>query len=100
VPDLWAAGAALSGSPKAAIDSNVFGEFHQRPGLWISSDDSKPMVEKLTAAKLNVEWRVGIGQRQRGRPFSGWGSTSAMRSPLHRLRDQLARVFPLLLDTA
>ena len=25
--------------------------------LWISGDDAKPMVEKLTAAKLNLEWQ-------------------------------------------
>jgi predicted esterase len=59
VPDLWAAGAALGGSPKAAIDTNrIFtANFSNVPVLWISGDDSKPMVEKLTAAKLNLEWQ-------------------------------------------
>ncbi|MCX6628581.1 MAG: hypothetical protein NTW28_13230 [Candidatus Solibacter sp.] len=59
VPDLWAAGAALGGSPKAAIDTNrVFtANFTNVPMLWISGEDAKPMVEKLTAAKLNLEWQ-------------------------------------------
>ncbi len=59
VPDLWAAGAALGGSPKAAIDTNrIFtANFSNGPLLWISGDESKPLVEKLTAAKLNLEWQ-------------------------------------------
>jgi predicted esterase len=63
VPDLWAAGTALGGSPKAALDSNrIFtANFANVPVLWISGDDSKPMVEKLTAAKLNMEWQPASG---------------------------------------
>jgi hypothetical protein len=63
MPDLWAAGAALGGSPKPAIDSNrIFtANFTNVPVLWISGDDGKPMAEKLTAAKLNVEWRPATG---------------------------------------
>ncbi len=63
VPDLWAAGAALGGSPKAALDSNrIFAaNFTNVPVLWISGDESKPMVEKLTAAKLNLEWLPASG---------------------------------------
>ena len=59
LPDLWAAGAALGGSPKAAIDTNrIFAaNFANVPLLWISGDESKPLVEKLTAAKLNLEWQ-------------------------------------------
>ena len=59
MPDLWAAGAALGGSPKAAIDTNrVFAaNFTNVPVLWIAGDDAKPMVEKLAARKLNVEWK-------------------------------------------
>jgi predicted esterase len=59
MPDLWAAGAALGGSPKTALDTNrVFtANFTLVPVLWISGDDAKPMVEKLTAAKLNLEWQ-------------------------------------------
>ena len=63
LPDLWAAGAALGGSPKAAIDSNrIFAaNFTNVPVLWISGDEGKPMVEKLAAAKLNVEWQPASG---------------------------------------
>jgi predicted esterase len=63
IPDLWAAGAALGGSPKPAIDSNrIFtSNFTNVPVLWISGDDGKAMVEKLTAAKLNVEWKPAAG---------------------------------------
>ena len=63
VPDLWAAGAALGGSPKPAIDSNrIFtANFSNVPVLWISGDDGKPMVEKLAAAKLNIEWQPASG---------------------------------------
>ena len=59
MPDLWAAGVALGGSPKAALDTNrIFtANFTNVPMLWISGDDSKPMVDKLTAAKLNLEWQ-------------------------------------------
>jgi predicted esterase len=59
MPDLWAAGVALGGSPKAALDTNrVFAaNFTNVPVLWIAGDDAKPMVDKLTAGKLNVEWK-------------------------------------------
>ena len=61
VPDLWAAGAVLGGSPKAAIDTNhIFAaNFTLVPVLWISGPDSKPMAEKLSAAGLNLEWQPG-----------------------------------------
>jgi len=63
LPDLWAAGAALGGSPKAAIDSNrIFAaNFTNVPVLWISGDEGKPMAEKLAAAKLNLEWQPASG---------------------------------------
>jgi len=63
LPDLWAAGAALGGSPKAAVDSNrIFAaNFTNVPVLWISGDEGKPMAEKLAAAKLNVEWQPASG---------------------------------------
>ena len=50
-------------SPKAAIDTNrIFAaNFTNVPVLWISGDDGKPMAEKLTAAKLNVEWQPASG---------------------------------------
>jgi hypothetical protein len=61
LPDLWAAGAVLGGSPKAAIDTNhIFAaNFTLVPVLWISGADSKPMAEKLAAAGLNLEWQPG-----------------------------------------
>jgi predicted esterase len=63
LPDLWAAGAALGGSLKAAVDSNrIFtANFTNVPVLWISGDEGKTMVEKLAAAKLNVEWQPASG---------------------------------------
>ena len=63
MPDLWAAGVAVGGSPKAAIDSNRIFAANSTlvPLLWIAGDDSRPMVEKLTAAKLNLEWQSASG---------------------------------------
>ncbi len=75
VPDLWAAGAALGGSPKAAIDTNrIFtANFTNVPVLWISGDDGKPLVEKLTAAKTEPGMAAGFGRRQRrgAHPMAG-----------------------------
>jgi predicted esterase len=60
MPDLWAAAAALGGSPKPAIDTGrVFAvNFTNVPVLWISGDDGKAMADKLAAAKIKVEWRT------------------------------------------
>ena len=87
VPDLWAAGAALGGSPKAALDSNrIFtANFTNVPVLWISGDDSKPMVEKLSAAKLNLEWQ----------PVSGGANAVSLIQWLARHQRD---AFPLLID--
>ena len=59
VPDLWAAAAALGGSPKPALDTNRLyaANFTNVPVLWIASDDAKPLADKLIAAKLNLEFR-------------------------------------------
>jgi hypothetical protein len=59
LPDLWAAGVALGGSPKPAIDTNRLfaANFTNVPVLWISGDEGKPLAEKLAAAKVNVEWK-------------------------------------------
>ena len=61
VPDLWAAGAVLGGSPKAAIDTNhIFAaNFTLVPVLWISGAESKPIAENLAAAGLHLEWQPG-----------------------------------------
>ena len=87
VPDLWAAGAALGGSPKAALDSNrIFAaNFSLVPVLWIAGDDSKPMVEKLTAAKLNLEWQ----------PASGGASAVGL---IQWLAQHKREAFPLSID--
>lgn len=63
VPDLWAAGAALGGSPKPALDTNrIFAaNFTNVPVIWLSGDDAKPLVDKLTAARLNLEWKSVAG---------------------------------------
>src|ERR1039458_6307334 len=59
VPDLWAAGVAIGGSPKAALDTNrIFtANFTLVPLLWLAGEDVRPIVEKLTASQLNVEWK-------------------------------------------
>src|SRR5438105_899311 len=59
VPDLWAAGAAVGGSPKPAIDTGrVFAaNFTNVPVLWVSGEEGKALADKLKAAKLNLEWR-------------------------------------------
>lgn len=57
VPDLWAAGVALGGSPKSAIDTNRLfaANFTNVPVLWISDDQA--LAGKLKAAGVNLEWR-------------------------------------------
>jgi hypothetical protein len=87
IPDLWAAGVAIGGSPKAAIDSNRIFAANSTlvPLLWISGDDSRTMVEKLTAAKLNLE----------SQPASGSFHTAALIQWLARHQRD---VFPISID--
>jgi hypothetical protein len=63
MPDLWAAGAALGGSPKPALDTNrVFAaNFTNVPVMWLSGSDAKPLADKLKDAKLNLEWLEASG---------------------------------------
>jgi hypothetical protein len=60
VPDLWAAGLALGGSPKPALDTGrIFSaNFTGTPVLWISdgAGDSE-LTAQLKSAGLNLEWR-------------------------------------------
>src|SRR5262249_2440181 len=58
LPDLWAAAAALGGSPKPAIDSGRFFavNFTNVPLIWISGDEGKPFADKLAAANVKIEW--------------------------------------------
>src|ERR1039457_130518 len=64
IPDRWAAGVALGGSPKAALESNrVFSaNFTDAPVLWASSGpDDEALAQKLKTAGLNLEWRSATG---------------------------------------
>jgi hypothetical protein len=64
VPDLWAAGVALGGSPKAALDSGrIFAvNFTLVPVLWVSGGEGKPLADKLTAAGLSLQWMPPPGE--------------------------------------
>jgi hypothetical protein len=86
MPDLWAAGVALGGSPKAALDSNRIFAANSTlvPLLWIAGDDSRPMVEKLTAARLNLEWH----------PASGFHTATLIQWLARHKRD----AFPISID--
>jgi predicted esterase len=68
VPDLWAAGLALGGSPKPALDTGrIFSaNFTDTPVLWISDGPSDgpgdgagdaELAAQLKSAGLNLEWR-------------------------------------------
>jgi predicted esterase len=60
VPDLWAAGLALGGSPKPALDTGrIFSaNFTDTPVLWISDGaGDAELATQLKSAGLNVEWR-------------------------------------------
>ena len=64
IPDRWAAGVALGGSPKAALESNrVFSaNFTDAPVLWApSGPDDEALAQKLKTAGLNLEWRSATG---------------------------------------
>jgi predicted esterase len=60
VPDLWAAGLALGGSPKPALDAGrIFtANFTNTPVLWMSDGaGDAELAAKLKTAGLNLEWR-------------------------------------------
>jgi predicted esterase len=63
VPDLWAAGIALGGSPKPAVDTNRLfaANFTNVPVLWIGESGGQALAEKLKSAGLNLEWRLAKG---------------------------------------
>lgn len=64
VPDLWAAGVALGGSPMPAVDSGrIFAvNFSHVPVLWISSGpQDQAHAATLKSEGLNVEWRSSQG---------------------------------------
>jgi hypothetical protein len=61
VPDLWAAGLALGGSPKPALDTGrIFAaNFTHTPVLWISdAAGDAELAAQLKTAGLNLEWRM------------------------------------------
>ena len=61
MPDRWAAGLALGGSPQPAIDSNrIFtANFTQTPVLWVgAASDDAALAAKLKTAGLNLEFRA------------------------------------------
>lgn len=68
IPDLWAAGLALGGSPKPAVDTGrIFAaNFTDTPVLWMTNETGNGSSEgagdsefaaKLKAAGMNLEWR-------------------------------------------
>jgi pimeloyl-ACP methyl ester carboxylesterase len=60
LPDLWAAAAAVGGSPRAAIDTNrIFAaNTTNLPVLWLfSNKDDEPLGKTLQSAGFNLEWR-------------------------------------------
>ena len=60
IPDLWAAGIALGGSPKPAVDTNRLfaANFTNVPVLWIGEPSDQALAEKLKSAGLNLELRL------------------------------------------
>lgn len=64
LPDLWAAAAALGGSPQPAIDSDRLftANFGNVPLLWAGADPKDPMLaESLREAGLPLDFRSGAG---------------------------------------
>jgi hypothetical protein len=60
VPDLWAAGLALGGSPRPALDTGrIFAaNFSNTPVFWISDGaGDAALAAQLKSAGLNLEWR-------------------------------------------
>jgi len=64
VPDLWAAGLALGGSPQPAIDSDRLfaANFTNVPVLWVSAaPPDEAIAGKLKGAGMNLEWKDASG---------------------------------------
>ena len=60
MPDLWAAGIAIGGSPQAAIDSGRFytANFSNVPVLWVgAAPDDRTMADRLRELGLALEFR-------------------------------------------
>ena len=65
VPDVWAAGLALGGSPQAALDSSrvYAANFTAHAGVVDPSDGGadEALAGKLKSAGMNLEWRSAAG---------------------------------------
>ena len=64
MPDLWAAGIALGGSPMAAVNSDRLfaANFSNAPVLWVGGGAGDAAVaDKLKSAGVNMEWRPAAG---------------------------------------
>jgi len=60
LPDLWAAGVALGGSPQPAVDSNRLfsANFTNTPVLWAGANPAdQALADQLKSAGLNLEYR-------------------------------------------
>jgi len=84
VPDLWAAGAALGGSPKAAIDTGrVFASnFTNAPVLWVSEPAGEGVAQKLKAEGLDIEWRTAASSGTASAVFQWLGQHKREEFPL------------------
>ena len=64
MPDVWAAGLAIEGSPQPAIDTDRLfaANFTNVPVLWASKPDTdQGVAANLKTAGLNLEWRASGG---------------------------------------
>ncbi len=61
VPDLWAAGVAVEGTPQSAIDTDrIFAaNFQHAPVLWVSAGaEDQALAARLKESGMNLEWRA------------------------------------------
>jgi len=61
VPDLFAAGIAIEGSPQSAVETDRLfaANFNAVPVLWASkAEGDEALAQKLKASGINVEWRA------------------------------------------
>jgi hypothetical protein len=64
MPDVWAAGLAVGGSPQPAINTGrIFAvNFTNTPVLWVSEGaGDEALAEKLKSDGMNLEWRSASG---------------------------------------
>ena len=64
LPDLWAAGVAIGGSPQPAIETGRLftANFGLAPVLWIGGNNGdEAFAGRLRAAGMNLEWRPPAG---------------------------------------